>query len=137
MSIRYKRGRLAILQGEIDFRSAQLAAVLVDTDVYSVDADAHETFDDLIDAAILSTTVLTGVYIDSNSMSIRADACVFVNVDNDDLVGGAVVVFVNDNDLSKCFLLAYIDEDSSDDLPVTPDGDDIVVTWADDGILYG
>jgi hypothetical protein len=121
----YASGKAAHMSG-LDVVNDAIGAALIDTALYTVDIDNDTSLEDVPEAAILATSLVIGKsLIDAE---FHADPTVFESVSADDGVDiGAVVVFKNEDTYAACTLLYYDDE--APELPATPDGEDVTVTW--------
>lgn len=127
----YTTGIQSIMSGNIDLINDDIVALLVDTDVYTVDLDADETQADIPTAAVLAEKTITGNTLDGTTF--RADEITFGGVTGDKV--GAVVIVQNTGVYDTSILLSYLDENtagSSALFPITPDGGDIVLQWDSD-----
>jgi len=122
----YDHGREGFLDGSIDWDTDDIRAILIDTDDYTVDLDLHDNLDDIpgaarvaVSAALTGKTVTNGV-ADANDVTWSA-----VTGDQSE----AIVLYKHTGTESTSRLIAYID--SATGLPVTPNGGDIEVQWAD------
>jgi len=122
----YDHGREGFLDGSIDWDTDDIRAILIDTDDYTVDLDAHDNLDDIpagarvaVSSALTGKTVTDGI-ADANDVtwpSVTGDQC------------EAIVLYKHTGTESTSRLIAYIDDATG--LPVTPNGGDIKVEWAD------
>jgi hypothetical protein len=120
----YDKGREGFLDGSIDWDTDTIKAVLVDAADYTLDLATHDNLDDIaagarvaISAALSSKTVTAGV----------ADAAdvTFPAVTGDPVE--LIVLFKDTGVEATSRLIAAID--TATNLPVTPNGGDIVVQW--------
>lgn len=105
----------------INWSTADIRAVLIDTADYTVDLTNHNFLDDVASGARVGTpvalsskTFTAGVFdaADTTLTSVTGDAC------------EALILFVHTGTDSTAQLLAYIDG-----FTVTPNGNDITITW--------
>lgn len=120
----YGTGRNAFLLGDIDWVADDIRAILVDTALYTANMSTHDFLDDIPAGARVATVALA-----SKSAALGvADAAdtVFAAVPVDD-PAEAVVLYKHTGTEGTSQLIAYID--TATGLPVTPNGEDITVTW--------
>ena len=119
----YDKGRNAFLDGNIDWTSDTIKAILIDTDDYTVNLATDDFLDDVPGASRVATATLAG----KAAVDGVADASdtVFSSVTGD--VSEAIVVYKDTGTEATSALIAYID--SATGLPVTPNGGDITVQW--------
>lgn len=107
--------------GPINWATADIRAVLVDVADYTVDLTNHNFLDDVASGARVGTpvalsskTFTAGVFdaADTTLTSVTGDAC------------EAIILFVHTGSDATAQLLAYIDG-----FTVTPNGNDITITW--------
>ena len=120
----YDHGREGFLDGSIDWDTDDIRAILIDTNDYTVDLDAHDNLDDIpagarvaVSGALTGKTVTDGV-ADANDVTWSA-----VTGDQSE----AIVLYKHTGTESTSRLIAYID--SATGLPVTPNGGDIEIQW--------
>ena len=125
-NVLYDYGRQGFLDGSIDWDTDDIRAILIDTDDYTVDLESHDNLDDIpagarvaVSGALTGKTVTDGV--------ADADDIMFIAVTGDQ--SEALVLYKHTGVESTSRLIAYID--SATGLPVTPNGGDIEVKWAD------
>lgn len=123
----YDKGRDKFATGDIDWVNDTLRAILVDTSQYTVDLAADEYLSDVPLAARIMTVTLEGRSTDDGVCD--ADDPTFSNVATGAAVG-AVVIF-KDIGIANASPLVHYDDEATG-LPITGDGDDVVVRW-DDG----
>lgn len=123
MAALYEYGIAQLMAGNIDLVNDEIAALLVNTEVYTVDLENDRAEEDIPEAAVLAEKRLTANTLDGTTF--RADATTFPGVEG--AQAGAVVIFKNTEYLETCTLIAYLD--NAPGLPVTPTGDDITVSW--------
>lgn len=130
MSSMYKHAFDRFFGGDIDFVNDAISAVLVNTDLYTIDVDTHTDIDDIPVEAILSETFVAGRYI--NNFSLFADNLSFENVDATAEVG-AVVIFVDSATTDEATLCFYFD--NAAEFPFTPAGSSVAIVWPETGLL--
>jgi hypothetical protein len=109
----------------VDFDTADIRAILINTAAYSLDLAAHDYLDDIPAGArvkVCSTLTVTrhGRAIDLIDASFTGVSGATVS---------AIVVYAHTGTDSTSRLIAYIDAATSG-LPVTPSGGTITVVWA-------
>ena len=110
----------------LDVVNDAIGAALIDTAQYTVDPENDTSLEDVPSDAIISTALITGKSLVETEF--HADPTVFESVEADDGVDiGAVIVFRNESTYAACTLLFY--DDGAPELPATPDGEDVTVTW--------
>lgn len=127
----YDKGREGFLAGEIDWDTATIKALLVDTGNYSVNTATHTFVSDIPSAARVATspalsskTVAAGVAdaADTTFTAVTGATVEAIVLFQSSAVGGGADVA----DTAQR-LIAYID--TATGLPVTPNGGDITITW--------
>lgn len=120
----YGKAKEAFITGSIDLSSDDIKCVLVDTASYTVDIAAHDFLADIpagervaTSANLAGKTVALGVF-DANDITFTA-------VTGD--VSEALVIYKDTGSDATSPLIAYID--TATNLPVTPNGGDVTVTW--------
>jgi len=122
----YDNGREGFLDGTIDWDNDDIRAILIDTDDYTVNLATHDNLDDIpADARVAVSGALTGKSV-TNGIA-DADNITWSSVTGDECE--AVVLYKHTGVESTSRLIAYID--SATGLPVTPNGGNIEVQWAD------
>lgn len=94
-----------------------------------------EFYDDVTTAnSVLATVTLSNVTVTNGVLD--ADDITFTSVTDISTDGDAdaLLFWIDTGDTATSRLVAYMDT-NIDGLPITPDGSDIVVTWAVDGIF--
>ena len=119
----YEFGIREMMAGNIDLVNDEIAALLVDTNLYSADLEADTSEEDIPEGAILAERRLTANTLDGTTF--RADNVTFPGVEGSSV--GAIVIIQNSEILSDCTLIAYLD--NAPGLPVEPTGEDITVNW--------
>ena len=125
-NVLYAKGRQGFLDGSIDWDTDDIRSILIDTADYTVNLSTHDNLDDIpgaarvaVSGALAGKTVVDGV-ADANDVTFSA-------VSGDECE--ALVLYKHTGTESTSRLIAYID--SASGLPVTPNGGDIEVQWAD------
>jgi len=120
----YDKAREAFLKGDIDWVNNTVKVLLVDTNDYSVDLANHDFLDDVPVAARVATATLSA----KSATAGVADAgdVTFSSVTGDECE--ALILYKDTGAENTSPLIAYINE--GENLPVTPDGSDIVVEWS-------
>lgn len=121
----YDKAREGFLKGDIDWLNDTIKVVLVDTADYAVDLTSHVNLDDVPLAARVAMATLANKSAANGAAD--ADDVTFSSVTGDDC--GALVIYKDTGTESTSPLIAYLDDGFS--LPVTPNGQDIVVQWSD------
>ena len=120
----YDTARKAFADGDIDLLADDIRCVLVDTASYTVNAATDDFLADItagmrvaVSGAMTSKTTTAGVF--------DAADVTFSSVTG--AVSEALVIYKHTGSDATAQLIAYID--SATNLPVTPNGGDITVTW--------
>lgn len=122
-SVLYPKGREGFLDGNIDWDTHDIRAILIDVADYTY-SDAHDNLDDVaagarvaVSGALGSKTVTDGVAdaADVTLSTVTGDPC------------EAIILYKHTGVESTSRLIAYID--SATGLPVTPNGGDITIAW--------
>lgn len=126
----YPKAKEAFLGGDIALDSDDIRVVLVDSADYTYSA-AHDFLDDVaagarvaVSGALAGKTITNGTF-DANDVTITG-------VSGDQLE--AVVIYQHTGSDATARLIAYVDTFASG-VPLTPDGGNVVVTWAAGGIF--
>ena len=122
----YDAARAAFLNADIDWTNDDIRAILIDTGTYTVNLSTHDFLDDIPGGARVATssalsgkTSAAGV-ADANDVTFSAVSGATVE---------AVVLYKHTGTESTSNLIAYMDTGMTG-LPVTPNGGDITVQWA-------
>lgn len=122
----YDAARAAFLNADIDWTNDDIRAILIDTASYTVNLSTHDFLDDIPGGARVATssalsgkTSAAGV-ADANDVTFSAVSGATVE---------AVVIYKHTGTESTSNLIAYMDTGMTG-LPVTPNGGDITVQWA-------
>lgn len=120
----YDKGRQGFLEGLIDWDTDDIRIILIDVADYTVNLATHDNLDDVAAAArvavsgsLAGKTVTDGV-ADANDVTLTA-----VSGDPSE----AIIIYKHTGTESTSRLIAYID--TATGLPVTPNGNDIIVRW--------
>lgn len=120
----YDKGREKFLGGDLDWDAMVIKPVLVDTGQYAVNLATHEFLSDIaagarvaIGPALANKTKTAGV-ADADDPTLPAVSGVSVE---------AVVLIADTGNVATSPLIAYIDEGVN--LPVTPNGGDIILQF--------
>jgi hypothetical protein len=121
----YDTGRNAFLAGTISWTGDTIGAVLVDTDDYTINSATDQYLSDIPAGARVASTTVSG----TSATAGIADAAdtVFSSVTGDQ--SEAIVLYQDSGDENTSQLIVYIDDATN--LPVTPNGGDITVIWAE------
>ena len=130
----YPTGKSAILKGDVDFLVDTIKVALVSTTSdpttnYTYSA-AHDFLDDIAAGAIVSAGVTIGTpAVDTVGGFSGADVVyAAVASPGDGQTGQALIIYKDTGVAATSQLIGYID--TATGLPVTPNGDDITVSWA-------
>ena len=122
----YDAARASFLNADIDWTADDIRAILIDTGTYTVNLSTHDFLDDIPGGARVATssalsgkTSAAGV-ADANDVTFSAVSGATVE---------AVVIYKHTGTESTSNLIAYMDTGMTG-LPVTPNGGDITVQWA-------
>jgi predicted dehydrogenase len=117
----YDKGREAFLSASISWSADTIKAVLVDTGTYTF-SQAHQFLSSLSGtvgtAATLGTKTVTSGVADAADVTYTAVTGASVE---------AIVIYKDTGVAGTSPLIAYID--TATNLPVTPNGGDISITW--------
>lgn len=122
----YDAARAAFLNGDIDWTNDDIRAILIDTASYTVNLSTHDFLDDIPGGARVATSsalsgkTSTAGVADANDVTFSAVSGATVE---------AVVIYKHTGTESTSNLIAYMDTGMTG-LPVTPNGGDITVQWA-------
>ena len=128
MSVLYPIGKKGLLDGTIDLLDDTIKAALIDTAVYTYSA-AHDFYDDLSAGVVGTPVALTNKTTTAGVFD--ADPTVILSVTGDSCE--AIGIYKDTGTPTTSPLIAYID--SGTGLPVTPDGNNITLTWSGSGIF--
>ena len=120
----FDKARQRFLEGQFNWNTDTIKAVLVDTGTYTVNLSAHEFLSDIGTGARISTS---GAFTGKSTAGGAADAndVTFTSVTGASIE--AIVLYKDTGTDSTSPLIAFID--TATGLPITPNGGDIIVTW--------
>lgn len=124
----YPLFKQSVLRGLVNLTTDTLAIALIDTADYTYNA-AHDFLNDVSAGAIVSTVNLASVTT-ANGVIDAADTA-FTSVTGDP--SEALIVYVNTGDNATSRLVLYMDTGVGG-LPVTPNGENITITFNASGI---
>ena len=134
----YDKYKEAILSGAANssLTSETVKVSLIDS---AVSAEPYTATDEFYDDVTIANTVLATVTLSNVTVTngvLDADDVTFTSVTDISTDGDAdaLLFWIDTGDTATSRLVAYMDT-NIDGLPITPDGSDIVVTWAVDGIF--
>jgi hypothetical protein len=127
----YNSGKVALLGGDVDFVNSPISAALINLEEYTPDTVNDVMLSDIPEEAILSECAMSGKMI--VGASFDADDTVFPSVSPAGINADAVVIFLDNDDLSQTRLIAIIDDAA--EFPLTTSGGDITITWSESGII--
>ena len=120
----FDKARQRFLEGQFNWNTDTIKAVLVDTGTYTVNLSAHEFLSDIGTGARISTSgaftgkATTGGAADANDMTFTSVTGASIE---------AIVLYKDTGTDATSPLIAFID--TATGLPITPNGGDIIVTW--------
>ena len=120
----FDKARQRFLEGQFNWNTDAIKAVLVDTGAYVVNLSAHEFLADVSGGARIATS---GAFAGKATSGGAADAN---DVTFSSVVGASVesiILYKDTGSDATSPLIAYID--TATGLPITPNGGDIIVTW--------
>lgn len=120
----FDKARQRFLEGNFNWNTDTIKAVLVDTGTYTVNLSAHEFLSDIGTGARIS---VSGSFASKATTGGAADAA---DVTFSSVTGAsieAIVIYKDTGTDSTSPLIAFID--TATGLPITPNGGDIIVTW--------
>lgn len=120
----FDKARQRFLEGQFNWNTDTIKAVLVDTGTYTVNLSAHEFLADVGAGARISTS---GAFTGKATTGGAADAndITFTSVSGSSVE--AIILYKDTGADATSPLIAYID--TATGLPITPNGGDIIVTW--------
>lgn len=120
----FDKARQRFLEGQFNWNTDTIKAVLVDTGTYTANLSAHEFLSDIGSGARISTS---GAFTGKATTGGAADAndVTFTTVTGASIE--AIILYKDTGTDSTSPLIAYID--TATGLPITPNGGDIIVTW--------
>lgn len=122
----YDKARQRFLEGQINWNTDTIKAVLIDTGAYTANFSSHEFLSDVGTSARISGTVgltLTGKATTGGAAD--AGDVTFTSVSGPSIE--AILLYKDTGTESTSPLIAFIDTGTG--LPITPNGGDIIVTW--------
>jgi hypothetical protein len=122
----YDAARASFLNGDIDWTNDDIRAILVDTGAYTVNLGTHDFLDDIPGGARIAVSSALGSKTSTAGVADAADVT-FTAVSGATVE--AVVIYKHTGTDSTSNLIAYMDTGMTG-LPVTPNGGDITVQWA-------
>lgn len=122
----YDAARASFLNGDIDWTNDDIRAILVDTGAYTVNLGTHDFLDDIPGGARIAVSSALGSKTSTAGVADAADVT-FSAVSGATVE--AVVIYKHTGTDSTSNLIAYMDTGMTG-LPVTPNGGDITVQWA-------
>lgn len=120
----FDKARQRFLEGQFNWNTDTIKAILVDTGTYTVNLSAHEFLSDIGTGARIS---VSGAFTGKTTAGGAADAndITFTSVTGASVE--AIVIYSDTGVDSTSPLIAFID--TATGLPITPNGGDIIVTW--------
>lgn len=120
----FDKARQRFLEGQFNWNTDTIKAVLVDTGTYTVNLSAHEFLSDIGTGARITTS---GAFTGKTTTGGAADAndVTFTSVTGASIE--AIVLYKDTGTDATSPLIAFID--TATGLPITPNGGDIIVTW--------
>lgn len=120
----YDLGREAFLNADIDWTADDIRAILIDTGNYTVNLATHDFLNDVGGSARVATsgafsgkTTTAGV-ADANNVTFTAVSGASVE---------AIIIYKHTGTEATSNLIGYID--TATNLPITPNGGDITISW--------
>ena len=120
----FDKARQRFLEGQFNWNTDTIKAVLVDTGTYTANLSAHEFLSDISSGARIATS---GAFTGKATTGGAADAndVTFTSVTGASIE--AIVLYKDTGTDATSPLIAFID--TATGLPITPNGGDIIVTW--------
>ena len=120
----FDKARQRFLEGQFNWNTDTIKAVLVDTGTYTPNLSAHEYLADVGAGARIATS---GAFTGKSTTGGAADAndITFTSVTGASIE--AIIIYKDTGVDATSPLIAYID--TATGLPITPNGGDIIVTW--------
>lgn len=120
----FDKARQRFLEGQFNWNTDTIKAVLVDTGTYTPNLSAHEFLSDVGSGSRISTS---GAFTGKATTGGAADAndVTFTSVTGASIE--AIILYKDTGTDSTSPLIAFID--TATGLPITPNGGDIIVTW--------
>ncbi len=120
----FDKARQRFLEGQFNWNTDTIKAVLIDTGTYTVNLSAHEFLSDVGSGSRIATSgaftgkVTTGGAADANDVTFTSVTGASIE---------AIVLYKDTGTDATSPLIAFID--TATGLPITPNGGDIIVTW--------
>jgi hypothetical protein len=120
----FDKARQRFLEGQFNWTTDTIKAVLVDSGTFTVNLSAHEFLSDVGGGARISTS---GAFTGKATTGGAADAndVTFTSVTGASIE--AIIIYKDTGSDATSPLIAYID--TATGLPITPNGGDIIITW--------
>ena len=120
----FDKARQRFLEGQFNWNTDTIKAVLVDTGTYTPNLSAHEFLADVGAGARIATS---GAFTGKTTTGGAADAndVTFTSVTGASIE--AIILYKDTGTDATSPLIAFID--TATGLPITPNGGDIIVTW--------
>lgn len=120
----FDKARQRFLEGQFNWNTDTIKAVLVDTGTYTANLSAHEFLADVGAGARIATS---GAFTGKATTGGAADAndVTFTSVTGASIE--AIILYKDTGTDATSPLIAFID--TATGLPITPNGGDIIVTW--------
>lgn len=127
-NILYDAARQRFLEGQINWNTDTIKAILIDTGEYNIQVSSHQYLSDIpISARVAGPVTLTNKTTTGGSAD--ADDVKFTSVSGASIE--AIIIYKDTGDESQSPLIAYLDVATG--LPVVPNDGDMVVAW-DNGV---
>lgn len=126
----YEKARTAFMKGEIDMLTDNIKVSLIDAADYTF-SQTHEFWDDVAVAARVATSGNLGTKTVTDPGTFDAADVTLSSVTGD--VSEALILWKDTATESTSPLLMY--DDAASGLPITPNGQDINITWDAGGIM--
>lgn len=120
----YDKGRQGFLDGSIDWDTDDIRCILIDTGAYTVNLATHDFLDDVAGGSRIAVSGSLASKTATDGIADAADVT-FTTVSGTSCE--ALILYKHTGVDSTSRLIAYID--SATGLPVTPNGNDIIVRW--------
>lgn len=120
----YDKGRQRFLEGQLNWLTDTIKAILVDTGTYTPNLTSHEFLSDVAGVSRITTPVTLTSKTSTGGAADAADVT-FSSVSGASIE--AIIIYKDTGVEGTSPLLAYID--TATGLPITPNGGDIIVTW--------
>lgn len=127
----YYKARTSFAKGEIDLLNDDIRVILVDTADYTVDLVNHDFLDDVTGAGRVATSGALASKTVTDPGIFDAANVTFSAVSGD--VSEALVGYKHTGTEGTSNLIWY--DDTASGLPITPNGQDILLTWDAGGII--